>query len=101
MFSFPMRRLYLSKKIQFYYTDEKYLRTTVGQLNFFRWAFSNNIIEYIRENHINIEKDMVCCLRNNYNKSSTKKEKKKRRELSQSASKTMNKYNMSVIVNFN
>ena len=88
------------ERIQFYYADDKFLRTTVGQLNFFRWAFSNNIIEYIRDYHTDIEKDMVCCLRNNYHKFSTKKEKKKRRELSQSASKSMNKYSMAVTISF-
>lgn len=88
------------ERIQFFYKDEKFIRTTVGQLNFFRWAFSNNIIEYIRENHTDIEKDMICCLRNNYHKSSGKKEKKKRRELSQSASKSMNRYQMPITVSF-
>ena len=87
-------------RIQFYYNDDNYIRTTVGQLNFFRWAFKNDILTYIKDNHIDIEKDMVCCLRNNYKKSSKNLEKRKRRELSQSASKTMNKYAMSVTVSF-
>ena len=43
---------------------------------------------------------MVCCLRNNYHKSSDKTQKRKRRELSQSASNTMNRYPMSITVSF-
>lgn len=39
------------------------LRTTVGQLNFFRWAIQNNVIAYIH-NHLNdIENDMNEILR--------------------------------------
>lgn len=32
--------------------------STLGQLNFFRWAISNNIIEYIENNFDDIERDM-------------------------------------------
>jgi len=32
--------------------------TTIGQLNFFRWAIQHNIIEYAKKNIKNIEKDM-------------------------------------------
>jgi hypothetical protein len=32
--------------------------STLGQLNFFRWAISNNIINYIEDNFDEIEKDM-------------------------------------------
>ena len=32
--------------------------TTIGQLNFFRWAIQYNIIEYAKENLKKIEKDM-------------------------------------------
>ena len=32
--------------------------TTVGQLNFFRWAIENKIIEYVEENYENIDNDM-------------------------------------------
>lgn len=34
------------------------LVSTLGQLNFFRWAISNNIIEYIEDHFDDIEKDM-------------------------------------------
>ena len=33
--------------------------TTVGQLNFFRWAIENNILDYINNNYSIIEQDMI------------------------------------------
>ena len=57
------------ERIVFYYDTNNSIRTTVGQLNFFRWAIQNNIIEYIREHYDDIERDMV---------SNTKSQKKKR-----------------------
>jgi hypothetical protein len=50
------------------YKDGKYIQTTIGQLNFFKWALENNVISYIEENYVNIEKDM-----NNRNSTSKKK----------------------------
>ena len=38
--------------------DEEII-TTVGQLNFFRWAIDNNILKYIYENFEMIEQDMI------------------------------------------
>ena len=37
---------------------KKCILTTIGQLNFFRWAFSNNVIDYVEKNHKNISKAM-------------------------------------------
>lgn len=50
------------------YKDGKYIQTTIGQLNFFKWALENKVIRYIEENYANIEKDM-----NNRNSTSKKK----------------------------
>ena len=50
------------------YKDGKYIQTTIGQLNFFKWALENNVIRYIEDNYANIEKDM-----NNRNSTSKKK----------------------------
>ena len=36
--------------IEFYYTKDKSIITTVGQLNFFQWAIKNLIIKYISKN---------------------------------------------------
>jgi hypothetical protein len=45
-------------RIRFYYEDNKYFVTTVGQLNFFKWALENNIVDYIQEHLKEIEDDM-------------------------------------------
>jgi hypothetical protein len=50
------------------YKDGKYIQTTIGQLNFFKWALENNVIRFIEENYSNIEKDM-----NNRNSTSKSK----------------------------
>ncbi|AUF82341.1 hypothetical protein TetV_249 [Tetraselmis virus 1] len=55
----PFRR---HERIRFVYGDNErgeIIETTVGQLNFFRWAIENNIISYIRENKKDIEEAMV------------------------------------------
>ena len=36
------------ERIVFYYDKSNYITTTVGQLNFFKWAIENNILEYVR-----------------------------------------------------
>lgn len=43
----PFRR---RQRIVFFYGDDEYLNTTIGQLNFFKWAIENNILEFITTN---------------------------------------------------
>ena len=85
---------------------QKHMETTIGQLNFFKWAIENNVIEYIEQNYQSIENDM-----NNHNSSSKKrnsvdatdnntKTRKKREELSVSACKCIKKEKVKIIVNF-
>lgn len=45
-------------RIRFYYEDNKYFITTVGQLNFFKWALENNIVDYVQKHMKEIEEDM-------------------------------------------
>lgn len=45
-------------RIRFYYDDNKYFITTVGQLNFFKWALENGIINYITRHLKEIDDDM-------------------------------------------
>lgn len=45
-------------RVRFYYEPGKYFITTVGQLNFFKWAIENYIVDYIEENFKDIEDDM-------------------------------------------
>lgn len=55
----------LTNKIAFKYNDDKYIVTTIGQLNFFRWAIRNNVINYVESNLDIINSHMN---KNNYNK---------------------------------
>ncbi len=84
------------------YKEDKLIQTTIGQLNFFKWALENEIITYIKDNYNEIERDM-----NNRNSTSKKritltnsKTRKKREELSISASKTIKQENVSVTIKF-
>ena len=85
------------------YKDGKYIQTTIGQLNFFKWALENNVIHFIEENYSNIEKDM-----NNRNSTSKRKDnvvdngktRKKREELSISATKSIKKEDIEIVVKF-
>jgi hypothetical protein len=80
------------------------IETTIGQLNFFKWAIENRVINYIEENYAVIENDM-----NNRNSTSKKKEcvldnsktRKKREELSISATKSIKKEDVEIVVQFN
>jgi ribosomal protein L32 len=40
-------------------SGETLIETTVGQLNFFKWALEHRIIDYIEEHYDEIEKDMM------------------------------------------
>jgi hypothetical protein len=79
-------------RISIPYTNDKFIETTIGQLNFFKWALENKVVEYIESNYDIIEKDM-----NNRNSTSKRKElivdnsktRKKREELSISATKSI------------
>jgi hypothetical protein len=98
-------------RISIPYDNEKYMETTIGQLNFFKWAIENQIIDFIRENYDEIEKDMNT--RNSTSKrkfstdnkdttmSTNDKTRKKREELSVSACKCIKKESVQIIVKFN
>jgi len=90
-------------RISIPYKDGTSIETTIGQLNFFKWALENKIIEYIGENYEEIEADM-----NARNSTSKKKEivdnsktRKKREELSISATKSIKKETVEIVVQFN
>lgn len=40
----PFRR---RQRITFFYNDNEFMNTTIGQLNFFKWAIDNKILDYI------------------------------------------------------
>ena len=112
-------------RIDFFYKTDKYIVTTVGQLNFFKWAISNKILDYIDKHLKTIELDMNSCYKAVYNISKIKNIKlinndisatnddidesednnekisrRKRQQLSVSATKTLSKTNVKIIVSF-
>ncbi len=91
------------ERIKFIVHGGKEVITTVGQLNFFRWAIENRILKHIQEHYDEIEKDMNESLKDIYKKKDgeDKNKRRKRRQLSVSAIKTVNKNNTSIIVSFN
>ena len=84
------------------YKNEMHIQTTIGQLNFFKWALENKILDYIREHLDEIEKDMN--RRNSTSKNRVVKKKiktrKKRQELSCSATKSIRKEEVKIVVKF-
>ena len=75
------------------------IKTTLGQLNFFKWCINNLIIDYIINNFKRIEDDMNYSFKMIKNIKKTQK-RKKRQELSKSASRGLLKYNSPVKVEF-
>jgi len=88
------------ERISFIDHDNNELITTVGQLNFFRWSIENKILDFVNDNYDIIEKDMNMSLKNLYKKKDGDNTRRKRTELSISATKTVNKHNVSIIVQF-
>ncbi len=54
----PFRR---RKKFRYFFDKEKKITlvTTIGQLNFFRWAFTNDVVDYVAANYDHISKAMI------------------------------------------
>lgn len=79
-----------------------YIQTTIGQLNFFKWAFDNEVIKYIENNYNIIEQDMNSRNSTSKNKQTKniKKTRKLREELSISAIKSIKKEYVEIIVKF-
>jgi hypothetical protein len=85
------------------YKDGIHIQTTIGQLNFFKWAIENSVIDYIEQNYEAIEKDMNC--RNSTAKNKlvdikNNKTRKKREELSVSASRSIKREKVEIVVKF-
>jgi hypothetical protein len=99
------------ERISIPYDNENFMETTIGQLNFFKWAIENRIVDYIENNYQDIENDMN--RRNSTSKRNISddnistsandngKTRKKREELSVSACKCIKKETVKIIVKFN
>jgi hypothetical protein len=111
------------------YSNGTFIQTTIGQLNFFKWALENGVIAYIESHYGTIEDDMNArnstSRRNNVTGGSSddtmsaaevaeshngnngngnnnnNKTRKKREELSISATKSIKKETVEIVVSFN
>jgi hypothetical protein len=118
------------------YVNGTFIQTTIGQLNFFKWALENGVVAYIEKNYGTIEDDMNArnstSRRNNAdtdtntntntntnaedsnsnsnnnssnnnstNSTNNNKTRKKREELSISATKSIKKETVEIVVSFN
>ena len=84
----PFRR---RKKFLYYYDKSdksKKMETTIGQLNFFRWAFSYEILNYVENNYKAIHNAMVV----------SNKEDKKRKEQKKKIRQRKDKPKSTVVV---
>jgi hypothetical protein len=93
------------ERISIPYKNETLLQTTLGQLNFFKWAFDNKVVDYIESNYAAIEKDMNS--RNSTSKrklitggTTGQKTRKQREELSISATKSIKKEDVEIVIKF-
>jgi hypothetical protein len=116
-------------RISIPYGNGTFIQTTIGQLNFFKWALENGVVAYIESHYATIEDDMNArnstSRRNNHaspdaeanedalvndddtlaggingNKNNNKT-RKKREELSISATKSIKKETVEIVVSFN
>jgi hypothetical protein len=88
------------QRITIPYANDNYIQTTIGQLNFFKWALENGVIKYIENNYAEIESDMNNRNSTSKRKTNSQKTRKKREELSISASKSIKREEVEIIVEF-
>lgn len=116
------------------YKDGTFIQTTIGQLNFFKWAIENDVVHCIEENYESIENDMnsrnstskhsrsslsststasedcdtcdtqsattTTTTNESNSKADKNKTRKKREELSISATKSIKKEKVEIVVSF-
>ena len=81
----PFRRK-KDTRFRYYFSGGQTIITTLGQLNFFKWAFTNNIVIYVEKNLKQISKEM-----NLANKEDKKKKVKKSKQTSKGDDKKIPK----------
>lgn len=101
------------ERISIPYNENQLMETTIGQLNFFKWAIENKIVDYIKNNYDTIENDMnkrnittkkratLVNDSNDKHEITNSKTRKRREELSVSACKTIKKEDVKIVVKFN
>ncbi len=110
------------ERIMFQIPGYETFLTTVGKLNFFRWAIESKIIDYIQENYDKIQEERLDAMKKNSRKSnqntsssidstttvctvdtnvSQRTTRRKRSKQIPAATKQLQVHNMEVIVSFN
>ena len=87
-------------RLEFMVNDNP-IETTIGQLNFFKWAIKNLVIEYIVNHKTEIEADMNDSLKKTKETGVKKGDRKKRQELSLSATRGLNYNRVPIQLDFN
>lgn len=99
----------INESIEFEYDNSKSIETTVGQLNFFKWAIENGVLAYIVDHLTDIVEDMILSSKQKKTRPSKKKSNKKIKSSPNSkspintvsATKTItNKQKIKVVVSF-
>jgi hypothetical protein len=106
-------------RISIPYGENSVMETTIGQLNFFKWAIEHKIMDYIETHYQDIENDMnnrnstakrrvsidnlddLTASQSSVRSSDMTKTRKKREELSISACKCIKKELVKIVVKFN
>jgi len=105
------------QRIVFCYEQNEGVATTIGQLNFFKWALMYGVIDYVEKNYRLITKDMITnnqltkCSSSNTSQSNinmplteihktSNKIRKKRHELSSNANKSINVHCCRIVLSF-
>jgi hypothetical protein len=76
------------------------ISTTVGQLNFFAWILEDEILDYLLEHRELVYSDMETRMPSGDKKIVSEHTRKKRHELSHSATKSLKKHDVKIIVSF-
>lgn len=88
-------------RILFKIDENHSVETTIGQLNFFKWAISNLVIDYIELNKDEIEYDMNSSLKEmKINSDKKTGSRKKRQELSLSATRGLKMNQVPIEISF-
>lgn len=80
-------------KIDFEYGEGLIIETSIGQLNFFKWAIENKVLDYVSNNLNTILDDLKA-------NSEKKKKNGNKRELSINATKAITMNNVTVTIDF-
>lgn len=94
----PFRR---RDRINFTYGKNLVINTTIGQLNFFRWAIENDVIKHLHNNIEEVERNMLCSQKVSYYTSLQKtKPNSKVSRATKSSIKNMTTYNGNTLISF-